>query len=194
MNYDGIILFCNKLIDKVRGMSFKIELTNIIVSAIVSISIAYSTYMYSSEQSKNTLNLKYIELAINILKMPSSSENNGLKEYATKILKKYSEVPFTEEVEKEFNQINFFLSGYELDIQEKKGDEWINIGGVSTSDLSKIAPIPSSTIRWHILKPFNTFVGENEYKSFTHQNADKIIKEFVDNAKKEHAEKYNIVK
>lgn len=175
-------------------MSQKVEITNIIVGAIVSLTIAFSIYWYTSEQNKNTITLRYIELAIDILKQPNTTENKSLKEYAIKTLKEYSAIPFDESIEHEFKHLNFFLSGYKLDIEENQNGQWAFIGGTSTFDLSKVSPVPSKTIRWHIKYPFNAILEEDGYKVFEEQKNDKAIKEFIENAKKEHAAKYNVIK
>lgn len=161
--------------------------------AIIPITIALVSVYYTNVQKNSEINLKYIELAIDILKQPSSDNNKYLKDYAKNIIKEYSEIPLSKEVEEEIKNINFFLKKYVLDIEQKIDDDWKVVKNITIDDLEKLAPIPSKHIRWNIKYPYDFIMDEKHYDVFLEQKADKTILDFVSNEKRKHHEKYNVL-
>lgn len=160
---------------------------------IVPLTIAFVSIYYTNVQKDSEINLKYIELAIDILKQPNSDSNQYLKEYAKDIIKKYSEVPLSKKAEEEIQKIDFFLNKYELDIEKMIDGNWEVIKSITINDLDKLAPIPSKNIRWHIKYPKNVIFDEKQYELFVGQKADKTILEYLNEKRKEHHEKYNML-
>jgi len=156
-----------------------LEIIKLIGSFLIPISIAFSTYWYTTEQQENDRSLKYIEVAIGILKQPDSKYNKNLKIYAKDIMKKYSPIAFNEAVEKEIKNLDYFSEGYDVEVQEKVNDKWIPINGICVIHLRDVRPIPSKTIRWNITAPFNKIIDEKEYKIFIQKNNYKNKSDFL---------------
>ena len=152
---------------------------DIVKSILVPITIAISTYLYTTSVNQNNVNQKYIEIAINILKDPPSQKNEDLRKWAIKIINKYSEIKLDKKLKQSLikniqisnsyddiflksNKYHFKwpydpdVKGYEFEIQQKldENSSWQFYDGKSIKgnidNIINDIPNNSKHIRWRI--------------------------------------------
>lgn len=76
-------------------------LTAIIATVVIPLTIAFSSSWYGTQQKEKELQLKYIELSIQILSAPPSPSNQETRMWALDIINKYSEVKISKKAREE---------------------------------------------------------------------------------------------
>ena len=85
----------------------------IIFTILTPITILISGYLINLTLQENEIKVKYIEIAIDILKTEPTKENTELRLWAIKIIKEYSQIAISPEIELEL--INNSLINYLTD-------------------------------------------------------------------------------
>lgn len=153
--------------DEGKNYSRKEFIFEIIKLILIPIIIAALSIYYTYSQKENEIRVKYVELAIDILKSQKTKENKHLRIYARDIIKEYSIVKLNKNVEKEFLNFKFDpFSAYDIEFQKKVGEDWIEDGGISTLNISMVSKIPNKNMRWHITYPMNFIVDEKYYEEY----------------------------
>lgn len=76
-------------------------ISNAFAAVIIPIAVAWIGYEYTQSISEREIQGKFVELAVDILRVEPKSEDKALREWGTQIINKYSGVPLTKELRKE---------------------------------------------------------------------------------------------
>jgi hypothetical protein len=76
-------------------------LSVIVATAVIPIAIALGSNWYGQLQKDKEIQLKYIELSIQILSAPSSPSNQAVRKWAVDTINRYSEVKIDSQAENE---------------------------------------------------------------------------------------------
>lgn len=82
-------------------------ISTLIASILVPIVIALIGYWYSNAMKERELQIRYLELATNILSQQPQKEQIYIRQWAVQIIKYYSEIPLADSVEN-----NLIYKGY----------------------------------------------------------------------------------
>ena len=87
------------------GLSSNWERTKILASVastiVIPVLIAFVTNPYTSVLKQNELGVRYVEMALSILRAPPAEETEGLRKWAVEVVNKNSLVPLPPEALKE---------------------------------------------------------------------------------------------
>jgi hypothetical protein len=102
--------------EKTRDRIHIIEvLAKILASIAIPIVLAISGYIIDSTIKEKELGLKYVEVAVGILKSKPNSETNALREWAISIIQRHSSIPLSTEAIKELENVALPKGNYILD-------------------------------------------------------------------------------
>ncbi len=76
-------------------------LSALIASVLVPIVIVFVGNSYTSEMKHSEIRVKYLELAIGILKTSPSKDTEDIRKWAVKVIDNYSELPMDEKTKNE---------------------------------------------------------------------------------------------
>lgn len=71
-------------------------LGTVIAAVLVPIAIAVVGNVYTEGMKEKEMEARYVELAVDILTQPPTDDTRAIREWATEVIKRYSDVPLTE--------------------------------------------------------------------------------------------------
>lgn len=113
----------------------KIKIISTIISLLaIPIIIAVIGNEYTRAQKEKEINIRFIELAVDILKSESKYESENLKKWAIQIINKYSKLPISIEIENDLKSITTWPTKDKKDLDysffKEHGEQLYKLGDI----------------------------------------------------------------